>query len=190
MLAVPEGTVEAALRSPSPSTLVEMPRPHVGRPPVLRPTWTGHLIDLAVQTNPDGLLDDTGRRLDLSELADLVAGAGGRGCDIRILTGGGQRCLGMLQKLADELWCDVYVPPEGATVIERLGDFMAVDTVAREPVDWLVVRPSAVTAQMPVWFDRSLGRLRLSKGLVTVPLANGLAFATTEHLPGDGGIRG
>ncbi len=178
MLAVPEGTVEAAVRSPSPSALVEMPRPHLGRPPVTRPPWTEHLIDLALQTSADGLQDGTGRRLGLREVAELVVGAGGRGCDVRILTGGGQRCLGLLQELADELWCDVYVPPEDAMAIEWSGDFMAVDTVAREPVDWIVVRPSAVTAQMPLWFDRSHGRVRLNKGLVTLPLADGLAFAT------------
>jgi hypothetical protein len=131
-----------------------------------------------MQTNADGLQDGTGQSVDLREVAELVDGAGGPGCDIRILTGSGERCLGLLQELADELWCDVYVPPAGATVIERAGDFVAVDAVAGEPVDWLLVRPGAVSVQMPVWFDRSHGRVLLSKGLVTLPLADGLAFAT------------
>ncbi len=107
--------------------------------------------------------------------------------DIRLLVGDGENHSAVVSKLADTLWCDVYVTPNGAdlrfvkessSVGGTTWDAVAIDRESGQPVEWLVVRPTGMPDDAPTWFVSSRGRLRQRGGLVTMPFRGGLAFAT------------
>jgi hypothetical protein len=107
--------------------------------------------------------------------------------DVRLLVDDGERFLSAAVELATNLRRDVYLTAHGAFVrFEResspvTGDSweaVAVDRGTGEPAPWLVVRPADLPATVPTWFASIRGRLRRATGLVTLPLPDGIAFAT------------
>ena len=114
---------------------------------------------------------------------------GERETDVRLLVDDGERYLTLANDLANSLRCDVYLCPRGAhiryvhecsSVTGDLWEAVAIDSATGEPADWLVVRPLGLPETVATWFTSVRGRLRQSHGLVTVPLPDGIAFATKE----------
>jgi hypothetical protein len=123
----------------------------------------------------------------VTALASVVRARGGRDTDVRLLVDEGERHLELAADLADNLHCDVYLTRRGAGVRyvhERSAatgdtwDAVAIDLASGTPTDWLVVRPPGLPTTAATWFSSVQGRLRPGRGLVTVGLPDGVAFAT------------
>src|SRR5262249_37294704 len=116
-----------------------------------------------------------------------IRARGERLTDVRLLVDDALDCAPLAAALARNLGCDVYLPPRGADIryvhesSALAGDSyeaVAVDRATGEPTAWRVVRPEGLPPAVPTWFPTIRGRLRLSSGLVSVGLPDGIAFAT------------
>jgi hypothetical protein len=129
---------------------------------------------------------------DCAAIRDLMRGCGHLGADVRLLVDDGEQYLDAATEIADTLRCDVYLTPHGSTVDYQGApgptprwEAVAVDRATGAPTRWLVVRPadlrsSSLGTDIPTWFVSVAGRLRQHTGLVSVPLPDGLSFATRE----------
>jgi hypothetical protein len=122
--------------------------------------------------------------------------SGQLGADLRLLVDDGERHLDAATELAEALRCDVYLTPHGTTVgyacdatpnptwdTVATWDAVALDRSTGAPSRWLTVRPSDLPPDTPTWFVSVAGHLRQSAGLVSVPLPDGIAFATRASFP-------
>jgi hypothetical protein len=147
-----------------------------------------HLFDITPDLDPSAFA--TGGHSSFgSSLSSIVRARGERETDVRLLVNDGERYLTLANDLANSLRCDVYLCPRGAqvryihefsSITGHLWEAVAIDTATGEPRDWLVVRPLGLPDTVATWFASVRGRLRQSHGLVTVPLPDGIAFATKE----------
>jgi hypothetical protein len=137
--------------------------------------------------------------VDIARLAAVVAEQAERQSDVRLLVDGAQRYLTAARELADRLGCDVYLPPaeaqiryvrESSSVTGESWDAVAVHTSTGEPTPWLLVRPAERSRAVPARFVSTAGRLRPNNGLMTVPLSQGLAFATAASFPETAALAG
>ena len=111
---------------------------------------------------------------------------GERETDVRLLVDDGERYLTLANELANSLRCDVYLARAARRIryMHEINRSLATSgrpsrsTGHREPAEWLVVRPLGLPDEVATWFITARGRLRQSNGLVTVPLPDGIAFAT------------
>ncbi len=146
------------------------------------------LFDLRLVRAPGGELVDPARpeaTLDSDRIADLVRRAGGAGDDVRVLLSGAARDRAVFAELAGVLERDVYISPAGARLHYLPGpadtdqlELALVDQVSGGPADWLVIQPPHLASNGPGWFEIAGGRLRPRSGLVTLPLADGIALTT------------
>ncbi len=145
-----------------------------------------HLVDLSPETDP-AAFQPGHAELPTAAVYATIRSRGEKQTDIRLLVDDGERHTGLAAALARNLGCDVYLTPEGAyiryiressSLTGESWDAIAVDRVTGGAADWLVLRPEGLAPDVPTWFTTIRGRLRLSSGLVTVTLPDGLAFAT------------
>ncbi|MDT5027117.1 MAG: hypothetical protein QOE61_3543, partial [Micromonosporaceae bacterium] len=144
-----------------------------------------HLFDLV----PPQTLGAEDSDVDAASLAEVVRQQGEPQADVRLLVANAKRYFSAASELANTLRCDVYVPPpdahvryvrESSSVAGESWDAVTVDSASGEPTPWLLIRPDERTDAVPTWFISARGRLRQNKGLITVPLPHGIAFATTS----------
>lgn len=147
-----------------------------------------HLFDITPDLDPSAFATDGGGSFG-SSLSSVVRARGERETDVRLLVDDGARFLTLANDLANNLRCDVYLSPSGSRlhyihesspVTGDLWEAVAIDTSTGAPVEWLVVRPLGLPETVATWFTSIRGRVRQSHGLVTVPLPDGIAFATKE----------
>jgi hypothetical protein len=145
-----------------------------------------HLFDVTPDLDPSAFATD-GRSTFGTSLSSIVRARGERETDVRLLVDDGERYLTLANDLANSLRCDVYVAPRGGQIryiheftplTGDLWEAVVHDSRTGEPTDWLVVRPLGLPETVETWFTTARGRLRQSHGLVTVPLPDGIAFAT------------
>lgn len=119
----------------------------------------------------------------VSDLAAAVRTRTGRDTDVRLHAGAGD----LAAELAANLHRDVYfVPPdaevrylrETSAIAGESWEAVAVDRGSGVPVEWSVARPPDLPPGLPTWFVSSRGGLRPNRGLVSLPLEGGIAFAT------------
>ncbi len=149
-----------------------------------------HLFDLV----PPFDLRVAGSDVDIAALSTIVRTAAEDQSDVRLLVGGpdptavhSDGYVTLARRLANELRCDVYLPPpdarvrylrESSSVAGESWDAVVVHAGTGEPTPWLLIRPDERADAVPAWFISTAGRLRQNNGLITVPLPHGLAFAT------------
>jgi hypothetical protein len=111
-------------------------------------------------------------------LADWILERAEPGSDVRVLVPGGHRHLELFARLAEAMHCDVYLPAAGAELHEEGGEPVTRRSDTGEPLEWSLIRPSDIAPEAPSWFERGGGRVLRRRGVATIPMGMGVAFAT------------
>jgi hypothetical protein len=153
-----------------------------------RPPVPGGLFDLTLAPADDGGLAEPGRpgvSLGADEIVALVRDARGDRGDLRVLVADGAQHAPLFAAVARKLERDVLVTPAGAeprrlpSAGDGPADFVVpVDRASGQPVDWLLVQPAELATSLPGWFELTGGAVLPRRGVVTLPLPGGLAFAS------------
>jgi hypothetical protein len=145
------------------------------------------LFDLWLGPGPRGglvLPAQPDRSLNARALTELIHRSGEAANDVRILANDGARHAELFSEVAGLLGHDVLVSPDGTDVRHHAvrgsnGPMHAVplDRRTHRAMDWLVIQPPDLATPLPGWFAVDRGLVGPRKGVVGLPLRDGLVLA-------------